>query len=147
MLFSKTNEMRCYKTCRILVVDDDQMNILVYKAYLNSLELPLKEAEFAFNGLQAVEKFKKEAKACQNFDIVIMDCNMPVMDGFEATQTIRNFEKLENIAPSVIIAATANVSPIDFRYCFEAGMNDYISKPFSREQLKKILLKWMTSEI
>src|SRR5690606_23840458 len=74
-------------------------------------------------------------------DIVLMDCQMPVMDGFEATGLIRKLESEKSMVP--IIAITANAMSKDKERCVHAGMNDYMSKPVDIHELKEKLLKWL----
>ena len=130
------------KQMKILVVDDDQINIMVMNAYLKALEFCVFDC--VFNGQQALEKIQTRAATQYFYDIIIMDCNMPIMDGFQATRRIRKMIK-DGSLPSdvIIIASTANASPTDYENCFLAGMNDYISKPFSKEVLLAMLSKWM----
>jgi CheY-like chemotaxis protein len=130
------------KVTKILVVDDDQINIMVMNTYLKSFDSF--KFDCVFNGKQALEKLEAQAANRFFYDLIIMDCNMPVMDGFQATRRIRKMVN-DGILPDItIIASTANTSPTDYEQCFLAGMNDYISKPFSKDDLKSILSKWMT---
>jgi len=78
-----------------------------------------------------------------SFDLVLMDCQMPTMDGFEATGRIREREKAEGIPRIPIIALTANAIVGDREICIAHGMDDYLSKPFSAEQLHKVLSQWL----
>lgn len=84
--------------------------------------------EVAENGMIAVEKLKSSA-----FDVILMDVQMPVMNGFDATRTIRNLESEKANTP--IIAMTANVLKEEVDLCYQAGMNDFIGKPFDTEEL------------
>ena len=92
------------------------------------------ETTYAINGKDALEKFKEA-----DFDIIFMDCEMPVMDGYEASQEIRKLDKGKNIP---IIAVTANALEGDKKTCLESGMNDHISKPFNIDILRKTLAKY-----
>ena len=89
------------------------------------------EYTLAENGLEAVNKYKSNEK----FDIVLMDCMMPVKDGFEATKEIREHENKNDIKKIPIIALTASVIDDDIQRCFSVGMNSYIPKPVKRERL------------
>src|SRR5690606_1722500 len=100
------------------------------KLLLNKLGYEPFQAE---NGVQAVEMFKKH-----HFDVILMDVQMPEMDGHEATRTIR---KLEGVNQPFIVAMTANAMREDEDACIEAGMNYYISKPFKTESLKSALVE------
>ncbi|MDJ0909161.1 MAG: response regulator [Woeseiaceae bacterium] len=120
---------------RVLLVEDNDVNLEVAKAMLKGLRC---EFECARNGQEAVDALAARHDA---FDVVLMDCQMPVMDGFTATETIRREEAEQNRAPIPIVALTANAIAGDRERCLEAGMNDYLSKPFSLPQLKAIIEK------
>ena len=118
----------------ILVVED---NIINQKITAFSLTKAGMKVTIANNGKEAVKLFHK-----QHFDVVLMDIQMPVMDGFDATIAIRNIEKSQqNNSHTPIIALTANAMQGDAERCLKAGMDDYISKPFKIENLIKVLDK------
>jgi CheY-like chemotaxis protein len=123
----------------ILVVDDDQINILVAKNFLKCFD------DFRFdvanNGADALEIVTKKAEESKYYDIILMDCNMPKMDGFETTRILRQMILNNKIPNLSIIACTANASPIDYEFCFKSGMCDYISKPFSKGELRAKIKK------
>jgi len=114
---------------RALVVEDNPMN---QKVAVRMLEKAGCRCELAANGKEAVEALSRSA-----YDLVFMDCRMPVMDGFEATAMIRNMEGAEKHTP--IIAMTANALKEDRERCLAAGMDDYITKPVMAEALKRVL--------
>jgi PAS domain S-box-containing protein len=116
---------------KVLLVEDNDINRLYASSILKTWDCKLDVAE---NGLVAVEKVKKN-----NFDVILMDIQMPVMDGFEATKAIRAGDAQRSKTP--IIALTANATRKDIERCLNAGMNDCISKPFTPEELFRILLK------
>jgi len=118
---------------RILVVEDNTVNQKVAVAMIESLGYA---AEAVGNGLEAVE-----ACSGQVYDAVLMDCQMPQMDGFKATAFIREREGLTRHTP--IIALTASVTAEDRQRCLSAGMDDYLSKPVPREALATALRKWI----
>jgi CheY-like chemotaxis protein len=120
------------KALRILLAEDNQINQRVAMVILEKIGY---KAELAVNGMIALEKYREN-----EYDLVLMDIQMPEMDGFEATREIRKFEK-ENPGriPSYICAITANRSQEDEEKCFKAGMNNFISKPFRLEELTKVL--------
>jgi signal transduction histidine kinase/DNA-binding NarL/FixJ family response regulator/HPt (histidine-containing phosphotransfer) domain-containing protein len=117
---------------RVLVAEDNLINQEVTMGMLADLGC---SAECVSDGHQAVEALQRE-----DFDLVLMDCQMPVMDGFEATREIRRREA--DGAPRIpIVALTANASDEDRRACRAAGMDDFLSKPFQRHQLVALLLR------
>jgi|GEM_PF-2285353 len=129
---------------RILLVEDNSVNQEVARAMLESMGC---EVETVTNGRLAVEKLHGS-----NVDLVFMDCQMPEMDGYQATKIIRQMEQqagegtLREDHPSgriPIIALTANAMAGDRQKCLDAGMDDYVSKPFNRKQLGKMLDKWL----
>lgn len=112
---------------KILIAEDNPVNQKLANLLLKKLGY---EPEIASNGLEAVEKHQQN-----HYDLILMDVQMPEMDGLEATRTIRNWEGIQ----PTIIAMTANAMQEDRELCLEAGMNDYISKPFKTEVLKEAL--------
>ena len=119
----------------VLIVDDVQVNKFVLT---EMLELMGVTVETANDGQQAVEDVAKK-----DYDMVLMDCQMPVMDGFAATEIIRAKEKTENSGHLPIVAITARAMAVDREECLASGMDDYLSKPFEYTDLKKILLRWL----
>jgi len=115
----------------ILLVEDNMLNELVAMGMLRLLD---RTADVVVNGLQAVDTLHR-----RRYDIVLMDIQMPVMDGLTATRRIR-----AELAPDqqpYIIALTANAMAGDEQRCLDAGMDAYLSKPFSKEQLGSALAK------
>jgi len=121
---------------RILVVEDNRINQKLMAGFLNRLKIHCDVAE---NGKIAVDSFEK-----QKYDLILMDCQMPVMNGYEATRTIRKQEKNGSHIP--IIALTADVLSENQDQCLAAGMDDYFTKPFDPEKLKKMLKKYLEKE-
>jgi signal transduction histidine kinase len=120
---------------RILLAEDNLVNQKVASIHLEKLG---HKVDVAGNGVMAVEAYKKS-----DYDMIFMDIQMPEADGFEATGMIRNYEKENNILRHVpIIAMTANAMKGDKEKCIAAGMDDYISKPFTASALQKILIKY-----
>ena len=117
---------------RVLLVEDNPVNAMVAKAFLVDLGM---QVSAATDGVQAVEQASRQA-----FDVVLMDLQMPNMDGFDATRQIR--ETLGDKAPPVI-AVSASAMLQDRQACLDAGMLDHLSKPIIREQLTHTLLKWV----
>lgn len=121
---------------KVLLAEDNPVNQDVAKAMLTKLGL---ETEIAHNGQQALE-----LASANHYDIILMDCQMPVMDGFEATSLIR--QQLKNTGQLPIIAITANASESDRIQCLNAGMDDFLSKPYSLDQLQRIIHQWLPKE-
>lgn len=124
---------------RILLVEDNTTNQLVAQGMLDSLGL---YAEIAANGLEALEAIKI-SNDTQPYSIVLMDCQMPEMDGYDATRAIREGQAGEENKQLPIIAMTANAMQGDREKCSLAGMDDYITKPINLSVLKSILIKWI----
>jgi CheY-like chemotaxis protein len=119
------------KDKKILVTDDNEMNRLVASAILEEFGAVVEEAN---NGIEAVEKIRKN-----NFDIVLMDVQMPEMDGVEATAEIRTH--ISKTLP--VIALTAFAIKGDNEKFIQAGMDDYLSKPFEENQLLEVVCRWL----
>ena len=126
---------RILKNKRILLVEDNEMNRLLANTVLNNYGALVYEA---VNGEEAVEMLK-----AGKYDLVLMDVQMPVMDGLEATRVIRR--KVDKSIP--IIALTANAIKGEVGRCLEAGMNDYISKPFEEDDLIKMIAGMLGKEV
>lgn len=120
----------------VLVVDDMKTNQVVVKSLLSKFKVKVDVAE---NGQQAIEHLQD-----RTYDLVFMDCQMPVMDGFEATHQIRQ-PSSKVIDPNItIIAMTANAMQGDRERCLDSGMNDYVTKPINSKVLLATLEKWLT---
>jgi len=115
---------------RILLVEDQAVNQLLMRTILEKLSC---EVELATNGLEAVQKVK-----LNRYDIILMDCQMPEMDGFEATQKIRYME-METGAHTPIVALTADAMQGDKDRCLAIGMDDYINKPVRQARILEVL--------
>ncbi len=120
---------------RILLAEDNPVNREVALAMLSSLGVV---ADTATNGREAVD-----ASARTGYDLVLMDCQMPDMDGFAATGEIRTREANAGLTRVPIVALTANAMRGDREACIAAGMDDYLSKPFTRAQLQALLERWL----
>jgi two-component system, sensor histidine kinase and response regulator len=129
-----SNRMAIIRGARILLVEDNEINRQVAKEILEGAGFLV---ELADNGLEAIERV---ADTTVPLDALLMDIQMPGMDGFEATRSIR--EKLQNMALP-IIAMTAHVMESDKQNCYQAGMNDYITKPIDPDQLITTLAHWI----
>lgn len=119
-----------FAAVKILVAEDNQVNQLLVKTLLNKYGI---EPVFSQNGLEVIETLQKE-----KYDLVLMDIQMPVMNGYQA------MEKIRELKPELpVVAMTAYVMPGDKEKCLAAGMVDYIAKPISEVQLQQVLLKFL----
>jgi CheY-like chemotaxis protein len=123
---------------RILLAED---NIVNQRVAVKMLQKYGCEVVAVQNGQQALHNFQHSGP----FDIIIMDCQMPIMDGYEATQTIRELEKKYGWRHMPVIAFTAHALKGDDQKCFQAGMDDYITKPISISELERILMRWISA--
>ena len=127
--FDKLNKIK------LLLVEDNEMNRLVATNTLSQFDIHITEAE---NGFEAIEKLKAEA-----FDVILMDLQMPVIDGLVATRIIRNVLKIN----TPIIALSANAFKKEIDLCIEAGMNDYVTKPFEENMLLRTIIRNIGKEV
>lgn len=118
---------------RILLVEDNELNQQVASELLQQAGMVV---EYALNGKEAVEL----ARLNDRYDLVFMDIQMPQMDGYEATHTLRSFEEFAELP---IVAMTAHAMQGERERCKEAGMNDYLTKPIEPEQLHELLVRWI----
>jgi len=116
---------------RVLVVEDNNINQLIMEDLLKNIGI---EVSVADNGIQAIEKLHRES-----FDVVLMDVQMPEMDGLTATVNIRTDPKYDDLP---ILAMTANVGQEHVKESLDAGMNDHLTKPVDIDQLYEALFKW-----
>jgi CheY-like chemotaxis protein len=130
-------EIREQIHCHVLLAEDNEINKEVALGILKSLGC---NVDFVSKGWEAVA-----AVARHSYDIVLMDCQMPEMDGFEATSQIRARENRQGLKRIPIVALTAHALEGDRERCLAAGMDDYLSKPFSKVQLSNVLNRWLSS--
>jgi signal transduction histidine kinase/CheY-like chemotaxis protein len=121
-------------TCRVLLVDDNATNLLIGNKLLARMNALV---DTASNGREALERL-----AAESYDIVLMDCMMPEMDGYETTMALRDGSAGERNRYTPVIALTANALVTDRQLCLDAGMTDYLSKPLRSEQLGEALQRW-----
>ncbi len=132
--FSRVNAANSFQGHRVLLVEDNRTNQLVAKVMLNKLGC---ETRIAGDGQQALDMLETD-----DFDLVLMDVQMPVLDGYETTRRIRYLERGGD-RHVAIIAMTANAMPTDREKCLAAGMDDYLSKPIAQRALADMLNKWL----
>ena len=118
---------------RVLVAEDNDVSQLLAKRLLERLGCAVDTAR---TGLEAIELWRQHP-----YQLILMDCQMPELDGYEATKRIRIHQ---NGGPRVpVIALTAHASAADHERCIQAGMDDYIAKPVSLKSLSETLVRWM----
>ncbi|HYH39169.1 MAG TPA: ATP-binding protein [Azospirillum sp.] len=122
------------RALRILAAEDNEVNRTLLGHLLRSLG---HEADMVNDGQQAVEAFRNA-----RYDVVLMDCHMPVMDGFEATRVLRALEREAAGRHVPIIAVTASVMEEDLKRCRAVGMDDWLGKPYSQQQLRAMIDRW-----
>ncbi|MBF0195059.1 MAG: CHASE domain-containing protein [Magnetococcales bacterium] len=120
---------------KVLLVEDNVINRQVAREILEGIKL---NVEIAINGSEAIEMVLQE-----NYDAILMDIQMPQMDGYTATRTIRSFDQFKDLP---IIGLTAHAMKGDREHCLKAGMNDHVAKPINKKQLFSILLKWIPQQ-
>ena len=130
----------CELTGHVLVAEDNPINAMVIESLLRKLGLTMTLAK---NGQQAVQAIAQDPANRQPFDLVLMDLQMPELDGYGATQRIRQWEA-DSIQPRLpIIALTADAFEENHRHCLAVGMDDFLTKPVSIDALKSTLSKWL----
>lgn len=127
---------------RILLVEDNAINQEVVKGSLEGLNIDL---DVAWNGQEALATLTSHEGPA--YELILMDCQMPVMDGYSATRTIRAFDPEHRYRDIPIIALTANAMLGDKDNCLQAGMNDYLTKPIDQELLETCLCKWLGMKV
>lgn len=123
------------KTLRVLLAEDNPINQRVAQHALTKFNCAVVTVE---NGRQAIDAFREG-----DFDVILMDCQMPVLSGFDAARAIRADPRSKNVP---IVALTALAMEGDRQLCLDAGMDDYLSKPFKREELREVLRRWCSRD-
>ncbi len=134
-LQEKDVSMKKKEKFKVLLSEDNEVNMRVASMILKRLDLDIETVE---NGQEAINKFMHV-----KYDMILMDCMMPVVDGYEATKRIRILEKEGNLTKTPIIALTANATEEDRQKCLEIGMDDFISKPIKREFIEEKIKTWI----
>ncbi|MBN2638071.1 MAG: response regulator [Bacteroidales bacterium] len=123
------------KKLNVLIVEDNDLNARFAEVILKKYDFNI---DFATNGSIAIERFLNN-----NYDLILMDIQMPLMNGLEATRHIRNYEKqLSTEKPVVIIAVTAFALEHDRENCIDSGMDDYLTKPYTPTDLTNTIKKY-----
>ncbi|MGR9014672.1 MAG: response regulator [Gammaproteobacteria bacterium] len=122
-------------SAHVLLADDNDVNQKVAGSFLQKLGVSV---DFCDNGKEALEAINR-----QDYDLVFMDCHMPVMDGYQATEAIRQWEDRNNLPRLPVIAMTANVLTGDREQCLQAGMDDYLGKPIQQQNIIDVLTQWL----
>jgi signal transduction histidine kinase/CheY-like chemotaxis protein len=123
---------------RLLLVEDNFINQQVAMGLLDTLDIAV---EVADNGQRALETLASDTSS-RAFDLVLMDCQMPEMDGYQATRAIRSGKAGQRYSNVPVIALTANAMKGDREKCLESGMDDYLKKPINIEELKAVIERW-----
>lgn len=134
----QATEIKRYPNMRILAVEDVKVNLMLITKVLERHGL---RVDTAANGQEALEMVKQF-----HYDLILMDCQMPEMDGFEATQAIRKWEKKHRKPHTVIVALTADAMIGDREKCLSCGMDDYLNKPLKFQDVADTLDKWLEEE-
>lgn len=123
---------------KVLICEDNEVNMKVAQTILKRFNFDLDMAENGQEGLNKATHI--------DYDLILMDCMMPIMDGFEATKKIRNLEKeKQRRKPSIIFALTANAGEDDKKKCLASGMDDFLSKPIKKEPIAELVKKWFNN--
>jgi CheY-like chemotaxis protein len=125
------------KKAKVLVVEDNLIDQTLIVKMLQNLG---HESQVVTNGYEAVDELRGTA-----YDVILMDCQMPECDGFEATRLVRSLESL-NSQNVIILAITANIQSGDEKKCLAAGMNGYLPKPISMDKLGLTLDEWLNKK-
>ena len=136
---ARVNEQIRFPETSVLLVEDNIVNRDMATEMLNLLGIA---PYLATNGLEAVEAFK-----FNEFDIVLMDCQMPILDGYQATRQIRDYEQAAGLGRTPVIALTANAMQADKEMCIAAGMDGHIAKPVKLTGLEKAFMEWVPDKL
>lgn len=115
----------------LLIVDDNEINRLLLLSIFKKIDNI--KYDIAINGMDAVKKYKQ-----YNYDLILMDCQMPILDGYETTVQIMKYSKINDLTV-IIIALTADISESNYNKCISSGMSDVITKPYNVNKIKLIL--------
>jgi CheY-like chemotaxis protein len=124
------------RSLRILLVDDNEDNVLLIQSYLKALP---HRVEVARDGLEALDK----VRTGETYDLILMDVQMPVMDGYTATGHIRAWERERNVSPTIIVALTAHALKGDEQKSLAAGCNGHLTKPIKKKEFLSAIQTFM----
>ncbi len=137
-------EKRIFASAKVLIAEDHEFNQILVKKLVK--RIGCENSDLVIDGKEAVKAFENNSKdKQQQYDLILMDCHMPEMNGYEATQAIREIENNQQerpTNPTIIIALTADAMVGAREKCLQSGMDDYISKPIDEDVLKNALDKW-----
>ena len=122
---------------KVLIVEDNPVNQRVAATQMKRLGF---QVQCANNGLEALEAVRQRGI---RYAVILMDCQMPFMDGWEATRQIREWERRTGVKPTPIIAMTADALPGTEQSCRDSGMDEYLTKPVRKDMLREMLLRWV----
>ena len=125
-------------SAHVLMVEDNDINRLILEQILLKLGCGVRHA---VNGAEALAVLENE-----QFDLVLMDVQMPVMDGLTATRTLREIERMRGLPRQLVIALTANALTGDREMCLQAGMDDYVAKPVTIASVRAAMLRWLPAQ-
>jgi CheY-like chemotaxis protein len=129
---------------RVLLVDDNAVNLKVLSMFLKKNDIPMSRQTFASGGQEAIDAFEEASKNNDLFDIVFMDLSMPEVSGFDATATIRRMEDTATDKRAYIVALTGLVSDKDRDAAGRAGVDDYVTKPAGLKNVEAVIKTWET---
>ena len=132
--FDRVAAKKALTGCRVLMVEDQMINQMVLREILEHVGVHVTTAN---NGREAITVMTCEAG---RFDLVLMDLQMPILDGYEATRILRQEWSADQLP---IIAVTAHALQEDRQHCLQVGMNDHLSKPVEQDQLYVCMIKWL----
>lgn len=124
----------------VLLVDDNDINVMVASEFLSGINI---HPDIAVDGQDAIDKLNQEGS---DYALILMDCQMPIMDGYQATKLIREGKAGEKYKHAKIIAVTANALSSDRQKCLDAGMDDYISKPLKVGSFTELVNSYLDPE-
>ena len=129
---SAQNKTEQNQNLKALIAEDNDVNRMIITGILSKLNIPYDVAQ---NGYEAVSLY---SNAPQTYDIILMDCEMPVLDGYSATQQIRKREQEAHINPTPIVALTAHIEATHRQMATDSGMNHFISKPLTVNKIRDV---------